>query len=294
MTDAAAAVPSQARASPFRVLAGQWRAVLGRMYVQFNDDRLMAIAGGVVFYALLALVPAITTLVSLYGLFADPETVAHHLASIRDVIPAAAYGIVEDQVKRAASIGTTQLGVASVAGLLFAMWSANMGTKAIIDALNVVYGVKDERSFVRYNLLSLGITLGAIAVLILVIAAVVAVPLVLAAAGIAEVGWLDGLRWPLLVGLVAAMLAVLYRFGASRTDYAWGSLLIGVGVATVAWLASSMLFSWYLANFANYNAIYGSLGAVVGLMMWMWISTLVILLGAELEAQLERLARQDA
>jgi membrane protein len=275
-------------------VAAQWTAILWRIYNKLNDDRLLAIAGGVVFYGLLALVPALTTLVALYGFFADPSTVASHLALVQNVMPAAAYGIVQDQVSRAASIGKTQLGLASLGGLLFALWSANSGTKAIMDALNVVYGEKEKRGFMRYNLLSLALTLGTIIALVLILAAVVAVPLVLAAVGIDSISGLAILRWPLLLALVLAGLAVLYRFGPSRSEHPWRAMSVGIISASIAWLASSALLSWYLANVANYNAIYGSLGAVIGLMLWMWISTIVILLGAELDAEIERAGKPEA
>jgi membrane protein len=278
----------------WRVVLAYWKPVLSRVYDKFNDERLLAIAGGVVFYGLLALVPALATLVALYGFFADPSTVAGHLALVQNVMPAAAYGIVHDQVSRAASIGKTQLGLASLGGLLFALWSANSGTKAIMDALNVVYGEREKRGFMRYNLVSLALTLGTIVALVLIITAVVAVPLVLAAVGIDSISGLAILRWPLLLALVLAGLAVLYRFGPSRKDHPWRAMSAGIITAAVAWLASSALLSWYLANVANYNAIYGSLGAVIGLMLWMWISMIVILLGAELDAEIERAGKPEA
>jgi membrane protein len=272
----------------------QSRSVLWGIYSKFNDDRLLAIAGGVVFYGLLALVPALTTLVALYGFFADPASVASHMALAKNEMPEAAYGIVDDQVIRAASIGKTQLGLASLGGLVLALWSANSGTKAIMDALNVVYGEKEERGFVRYNLVSLTLTLGTMLALVLIIAAVVAVPLVLAAVGIDRIGGLAILRWPVLLVLVVAGLAVLYRFGPSRSEHPWRAMSIGIITAAIAWLASSLLLSWYLANVANYNAIYGSLGAVIGLMLWMWISTIVILLGAALDAEIEQSGKRVA
>ena len=272
----------------------QSRTILWRIYNKFNDDRLLAIAGGVVFYGLLALVPALTTLVALYGFFADPASVASHMALAKNVMPEAAYGIVDDQVTRAASIGKTQLGLASLGGLALALWSANSGTKAIMDALNVVYGEKEQRGFFRYNLVSLALTLGTIMALVLIIAAVVAVPLVLAAVGIGSLSGLAILRWPVLVILVVAGLAVLYRFGPSRDEHPWRAMSIGIITAAIAWLASSLLLSWYLANVANYNAIYGSLGAVIGLMLWMWISTIVILLGAALDAEIEQAGKRAA
>jgi membrane protein len=266
----------------------RWRSLGARVYRQFNDDRIMAVAGGVVFYALLGIFPAITAFVSFYGLFSDPTTVTAHLALVEELLPTGAINIIRDQAMRAAEGGTAQLGLASIAALLFAIWCANSGTKSIIDALNIVYGEKETRSFLKLNLVSLLLTLGAMAALLLAVGAVIVIPLLLAAFGVGSVGELEVLRWPLLVVLVLMGLAALYRFGPNRSHARWRWLSAGAATAAIAWLASSALFSWYLSNFANYNAIYGSLGAVIGLMMWMWVSTIVILLGAELDAEIAR------
>lgn len=266
----------------------QWRAVLWRVYQQLNDDRLLAVAAGVVFYGLLALFPAITAFVSLYGLFADPVTVSSHLAAVREVIPAGGYQILEQQVNRTAESGRTQLGLATLAGLAFALWSSNAGTKAIIDALNVVYGEKERRSFVWLTLVAFAFTLGGLAVLMLAVSGVVVVPLILSYLGVGFIGQIDLLRWPLMLLLVLAGLTVLYRLGPNRNGPRGPWFSFGALVAAVLWLGVSALLSWYLSNFSNYNAVYGSLGAVIGMMMWMWVSAIIVLLGAELDAEITR------
>jgi membrane protein len=270
--------------SVWSITGEQWRAIFWRVYQQLNDDRLLAVAAGVVFYGLLAIFPAITAFVSLYGLFADPVTVGNHLAAIREVIPTGGYDILEQQVNRTAEGGRTQLGLATIAGLAVALWSANAGTKAIIDALNVVYGVKERRSFVKLTLVAFAFTFGAIAVLMLAVSGVVVVPIALSYLGVGFIGQFEFLRWPLMLLLVLFALSVLYRLGPNHeiTRAPWFSF--GALVAAVLWLAVSALLSWYLSNFSNYNAVYGSLGAVIGMMMWMWVSTIVVLLGGELDA----------
>jgi membrane protein len=270
-----------------------WRAVLGRVYAQLNDDRLLAIAGGVVFYALLALFPAITAIVSLYGLFTDPTTITAHLALVKELLPSGAFDILQQHANRVAERGTTGLGLTSLAALAFAIWSSNTGTKAIMDALNVVYGEKESRSFLKFNAVSLVLTLGAMAALLVALGAIVVLPLLFAAFGIGFIGAFEMLRWPLLLALVLAGLAMLYRFGPSRRPPHWHWLSTGAVAGTLGWLASSALLSWYLSNFANYDAIYGSLGALVGLMIWMWVSTIIILLGAELDSAIARQLRQS-
>ncbi len=273
--------------------AADWKAIAAGIFHQFNEDRLLAIAGGVVFYALLAIFPAITAFVSLYGLFADPTTVAEHLSLVQELLPSGAFSIFQTQADRAADSGAAQLGLTSLLALLFAIWSANTGTKAIMDALNVVYNQTETRSFLKFNVVSMVLTLGTMAALMLALTGVVVLPLLLAAFGVESLGGLEYLRWPLLLALMLAGLAVLYRYGPSRKQPHWSWLSVGAVAAAAGWIGTSALLSWYLSNVANYNAIYGSLGAVVGLMMWMWVTTIVVLIGAELDAQIAARARAN-
>ena len=265
-----------------------WRHVLYRVYEQITEDRLLSLAAGVVFYALLALFPAITALVSSYALYADPGTISKHLATLQNVMPAGSYRIVQEQINHIISGSTGGLSLAFCVSLAIALWSANTGLKAIIDALNVVYGVKEQRSFVRLNAVSLVMTVGAIAGLLLALAAVVVVPIVLSylpfgGASAAIIAWL---RWPALMLLLMIGLALLYRFGPNCEHPRWQWFSSGSVFAALAWLAGSLALSWYLGNFADYNATYGSLGAGIGLMMWLWISAIVVLVGAELNSEI--------
>jgi membrane protein len=235
-------------------------------------------------------------LVSLYGLFASPSTINDHLSSIGGMLPGDAFQILQDQVNRLAAKGGAKLGFGFIFGLGLAFWSANAGMKAIMDALNVVYDEKEKRGFIKLNLVSLAFTLAAIASVLVAIGAVVVLPLVLSYAGLGNVSetLLRIVRWPVLLVLIMIGLAVLYRFGPSRREPRWQWLSVGSVFAVVAWLASSALLSWYLANFANYDATYGSLGAAIGLMMWMWISSIVILFGAELNSEIEHQTARDS
>lgn len=263
-----------------------WKHVLVRVYEAITEDRLLSLAAGVVFYGLLALFPAITALVSSYALFSDPATIGNQLAMLENVMPAGGYGIVQEQVGRIASATTGNLSLAFLASLAVALWSANAGLKAIIDALNIVYGVKEERSFIRLNAVSLAMTVCTIAGLILAISAVVVLPVVLsylpfAGVGATVVSWL---RWPALILLLMLALALLYRFGPNCERPRWQWFSVGSVFAALGWLAGSLALSWYLGNFANYNATYGSLGAAIGLMMWLWVTAIVVLVGAEFNA----------
>ena len=281
--------------SPFRIPWAGWKDIFWRTYQRIDDDRLLATAGGVVFFGLLAVFPAVTALVSSYGLFADPSTISANLQTLAMMLPEGAFQIVEDQVARVVSNGNTALGITFLSGLVLAIWSANAGVKSIFDALNVAYEEREKRSFVRLNLISLAFTIGAIVALLLMVGAVVAFPLALDHLGIAPESQLIAAlaRWPLLLVILLAALAILYRFAPSRDAPRWQWLSIGAMAAAMLWIAGSALLSWYLSKFANYNATYGSLGAAIGLMMWMWMSAIVIMFGAELNSEVERQTLHD-
>jgi membrane protein len=269
-----------------------WKDILWRTYQHATENRLLANAAGVVFYGLLAIFPAITALVSCYGLFADPATISANLQSLALMLPDGSFQIVQDQITRVLAKGNTTLGFTFLFGLAFALWSANAGVKAVIDALNVAYEERETRSFIRLNLLSLTFTSGGMVALLMMISAVVAFPLALDHLGLAPDGELiiSLARWPLLLGMLLVALGVLYRFGPSRHDARQSWLSIGAVVAAFLWLAGSSLLSWYLSNFANYGATYGSLGTAIGLMTWMWMSTIIVLYGGELNSEIEHRA----
>jgi membrane protein len=281
--------------SPLQIPWKGWKDILWRTYERTSEDRLLAIAAGVVFFGLLAVFPAITALVSCYGLFANPSTIGGNLQTLALMLPEGSFQIVQDQVARVLAKGNTSLGFTFLFGLALALWSANAGVKAVIDALNVVYEEREKRGFIRLNLLSLAFTIGGIVALLLMVGAVVALPLVL------DHLWLGSqsklivslVRWPVLLAMLLLALAILYRFGPSRRDAQWKWLSVGAVAAALLWIAGSTLLSWYLSNFANYDATYGSLGAAIGLMMWMWMSAIIVLCGAELNSEIERQTAVD-
>jgi membrane protein len=273
-----------------------WKDIFVRTYQKIVEDRLVATAAGVVFYGLFAIFPAITALVSSYGLFADPSTISDNLRSLALMLPEGSFSIVQDQIARVLAKGQAALGVTFLISILVALWSANAGVKAVIDALNVVSETKEKRSFVCLNLMSLGFTVGALASMLLMLGTVVAIPLAFERLGLDSLtGWIVRVgRWPLLAMMLLIGLAALYRYGPSRTEARWQWLSVGAAIATFLCLVGSSLLSWYLANFGNYNATYGSLGAVIGLMTWMWMSAVIVLCGAELNSEIERLAVIDS
>jgi membrane protein len=204
--------------------------------------------------------------------------------------------VARDQLTRVASKGSQTLGWTFLIGLAISLWSANAGMKALFDALNVVYDEKEKRGFFRLNAVSLLFTALALVFVVIALVGVVAVPVVLNFVGL---GSLTGtlvslLRWPALLLLTMIGLSLLYRFGPSRRDPRWQWVSWGSAVAALAWLGGSMLFSWYVARFGNYNATYGSLGAVIGFLTWMWLSAVVFLIGAELNAETEHQTARDS
>jgi membrane protein len=211
------------------------------------------------------------------------------------MLPEGTFQIVQDQIARVLTKGSTSLGATFLFGLALAIWNANAGVKAMIDALNVIYDEEEKRGFIRLNLVSLAFTTGGIAALLLMVGAVVAFPLALDHLGLApQSQWIVSLaRWPLLLAILLAALAILYRFGPSRRAARWEWLSLGAIAAALLWIAGSSLLSWYLSNFGNYSATYGSLGAAIGLMTWMWMSAIIVLCGAELNSEIEHQTVRD-
>jgi len=281
--------------SPGEIPARGWWQVLQRVVSQFIDHRLMSEAAGITFYILLALFPALAALVSLYGLFADPAIISQHLSQMQGIVPGGGMDLIDDQVKRVAANGSGTLGFGLAIGLATSLWSANAGIKSLFDSLNIVYDEREKRSYVRLTLLSLGLTLGAILFLCLALAGVVALPVVLNFVGLGPFTalLLKLARWPVLLVVLVLGLAVLYRFGPSREAARWRWITWGSFFAIIGWTIVSIGFSWYVANFGSYNRTYGSLGAVVGFMTWIWLSAMVILLGAEVDAEMERQTAKD-
>jgi membrane protein len=280
---------------PFDVPVPGWKDIIRRVYQNIGTDRVVALAAGVTFYTILALFPAIAALIALYGLFADRNTIGTHLDSLSGILPGGAVQVLDDEMKRIAAQGNNTLGITFIVGLATALWSANAGIKSVIDALNLVNKEQEKRGFIELNAISLTFTLATIVFVLLAIGAMVALPMVMNYLGIAAAAELAVkiLRWPALLIVVMFGLAILYRYDPSRAKPKWRWITSGSACAAIGWLAVSLLFSWYAANFGSYNRTYGSLGAVIGFMIWIWLSVIVILIGAELNAEMEHQSARD-
>ena len=292
-----AAEPGRGRsaARPTHIPPPGLRDVAWRTAREVLQDRLPSVAGGVTFFTLLALFPAIGVFVSLYGLFADVEMVREQLRELAGVIPREVLGIVGDQMERLAGREEASLSLAFGVSLGLSIWSANAGMKALFEGLNTAYEEVERRSFLRLTLTSLACTVGAILFLTLVTGLLVAAPLALDWLGLERLKvLLIPLRWAVLLLIAVGAFAVVYRIGPSRQPPRWRWVTPGALLAAALWLATSLGFSWYVNNIAHYDATYGSLAAVIGFMVWVWASVIVVLVGAELNSELEHQTAVDS
>ncbi len=290
--------PSRGRTAdrPTDIPALGWRDILWRVVLALPRDRVLATAGSVAFFALLAIFPALATIVSLYGLFSDPTAIGQHLSLLAGVLPNGVLDLLSEQLVRIARQSTGALSTASLLSLLTAFWSANSGVSALFDALNVIYREREKRSLLRFYATTFLFTLTGIVFVLAATGMVVVLPLVLGRLGLG--GLTDTalriLRWPALLLLVSLSLSLTYRYGPSRREAKWRWVSWGSVVAALSWVCASVLFSWYVASFDSYNRVYGSLGAGVGFMTWIWLSVVIALLGAELNAEMERQTARDS
>jgi membrane protein len=273
-----------------------WRQVIVRTYREISSDRISLVAAGCAFYATLALFPSISMLVSLYGLVFDPTTVEPQLATLQGVLPPEAFTLIANWVHTLVSRGSATLGVSLLVSTLIALWSSSTGTKAMLSALNLAYEEEERRGFFRFQIVGLSMTLFAIVGAILGIAILVFMPVAIDFLGLstyaAQFIRLGSLA--LLLFFVLLSLSLLYRYGPSRRAARWHWVTPGSLLATALWLVVSVLFSYYVGHIASYDSTYGPLGAVVGVMMWFWVTAYVVLLGAELNAELELQTTHDS
>ena len=272
-----------------------WRDVFWRVIREIGQDKLPSVAGGVTFYALLAIFPAIAAFVSVYGLFTDITTVREQLDQMSGVFPASVVQIVGDQMLRIAGQHEGKLTVALVISLLISVWSANAGMKAMFEGLNVAYDEAEDRPFFRQTALSYVCTFGAMLFLTCVAGLLVALPAVLTFLRLDAllILWIP-LRWLFVLLLAAFAFTLLYWIGPSRAKARWRWLTWGAVAASLMWLGGSLVFSWYVGSISNLDATYGPLGAVIAFMLWVWFSVLTVLIGAELNAEIEHQTAHDS
>ena len=282
--------------SPTQVPPMGWWQVLKRTYAESGNDNLGLIAAGVAFYGFLALVPLLGAMVLTYGLVVDPQEVAKHMQAITAMVPHDAATLIDEQLKNVVLTATGKKGLGLALALLLAVYGAMKGAGAVVTALNVAYEQEETRGFVKTTLVNAGVTLAAL---------VLAAALLLSAS---VTGFLEDLvrglgdvavtmikiaTWAVTAALASAAIAALYRYAPARSHARWTWLTPGSVLATLGLVATTLGFGFYAASFGNYNATYGSLGAVVVLLMWLYLSAYVLLLGAEFNAELEHQTARD-
>lgn len=263
--------------------------MLFRVYAAIGADGLGLLAAGVAFYALFAIFPGLGAATWLFSLLADPRAIQQQLNSVRDVLPAEAFDLIQKQLVALTSKQSAGFSMAGLVSLLIALYSARLAASSMMQALNAVYKLEETRGFLKANAIAILFTVVALVVFVLAIALLVVMPALFQFIGFPAIveNLVRYLRWPALAALVVLALALTYRFGANRKNVHWRWITWGSVTATAIWLVASFGFSWYVSKFGSYDRIYGSLGAVVILLFWFWLTAFSALLGAEVDKAIE-------
>lgn len=292
-----AAQPGRGRQAdaPNHIPLAGWKDIGWRVFRAIGEDRVLFTSAGATFYILLALVPTLNAFVSIYGLFNDASSVLRHVELLVGIVPPGAIEIVLDQLTRLSVQSTDSLGVSLLLSIVLALWSSSAGVKAMFQAMNIAYHEDERRSFIAFNGTALLFALAGAVSALLVIAVVLILPAI-----VAYLPWSEGLEWIaricayVAMGLILSLgISALYRWGPSREQARWRWITPGSLLAVLMLAAGSVIFSWYVSNFSDDSATYGSLGAVIGLMIWLWISTTVVIVGAELNSEVEHQTARD-
>lgn len=273
-----------------------WVDILLRVKNDMSRNNISLIAAGGAFYAFLAIPSAFTALISLYGLVSDPGDVQRQVQTMQGVMPEEAVKLISDQLARLSSHSNGTLGIGFIVSLLVALWSAQSGTSSIMRALDIVYGETENRSFFKYYSTAFGLTLATILCAMAALILIAVLPAVIDLLPFGDLGknLASAVRWPVLIALIMAVLAIVYRYAPSREEAKWRWVSWGAVTATALWIIGSALFSLYVARFAHYDKSYGSLGAVVVLLLWLYVSCYTVLLGGELNAEVEHQTARDS
>jgi membrane protein len=282
--------------SPKEIPPVGWKDTLLRVKDGIREDRVSLVSAGMAFFALLASVPALTATVFMYAWFSDPADIAGHLAQFENVLPGEIMEMIHTQLASLAGQTPGALGFGAIFSLVFALVSASKSTRSFMEAMNIIYNEREERHFVRFFALAIGLTLLAIILVLIAMAVVVVLPAVFAfidLGGGTQMA-INILSWLILIALFSFFMAIAFRFGPDRKVPKWKWVSVGAVTSSVLWVVASLGFTFYVARFGNFNATYGSLGAVVVLMLWFYITSFVLLLGAEINAELEHQTNRDS
>ena len=267
-------------------LIGLARSIIDR----FSRDNTMMTAASIAFYALLSIFPALAAIVSVYALVGDPNDVSRQIAPFAQLLPPEAMKLLNDGLATFIKTASeSHISIKLIFSILVAIWSARAAMSSVMSGLNIAYEESERRSFIVTVLVSLALTLGAVAFAIVAIGAIAVVPAMLALVHLDKVveNLLEYGRWPILAVLVILAFAVMFRFAPDRSHPRWRWITWGSGFSAVLWLIGSILFSFYVSHFGSYDATYGSIGAVIVLLLWFWVSAIIMLLGASIDSELD-------
>jgi len=281
--------------SPLDLKPLDWWNVIKNTIREVEKDNVPVVAAGVAFFSLLAVFPLLTACLSIYGFFADPQQVQQLLLSVSDVLPADAWAVINQQITAIVTAPDSNLGLGIAIGLLVALWSAGSGIRAIMRAMNIAYGERESRSFGVFYALAGSMTLSMIIFVWIALAVIVGLPALLSLLRLDPVVevFTRFLPWIILISMFGFASGIVYRFGPSRRPAKKRWVFPGIVLTTVSWLGLSYAFSKFVTSFGNYNAIYGSLSAVIILLIWFWLTAFVVIVGAEFNAELERYTSVD-
>lgn len=282
--------------TPTDIPARGWKDILARVRSEAKDDGISLLSAGVAFYALLALVPGLVALISIYGLLAEPSDVQEQITSTLSAAPREVRELVSSQLEDIVSSAGGGAILGAILGIILALWSASSGVGHLVESINRAYDEKETRGWVELKILSLALTVGAVVFLLVAFATIALLPSLLAKTGLGIVGRIlvGVLRWILLLAGMSTGLGILYRYGPDRDNPRWQWVSPGAIVAALLWVIGSLVFSLYTANFGKYNETYGSLGAVVVLLLWLYLTALVVIVGAEVNCEVERQTAKDS
>ena len=288
-------LPGGQAETPVQIPPRGWWQVTKRAFKESSADNVPMLAGGVAFFAFLAVFPALIAALTLYGLVAEPAQVAQQMRSLTGVLPSGARELIGGELSAVAGGSGGALTVGLIVSLLVALWSVSSATGNLISAVNLAYDEQESRGFVKLRAIALGLTLAGIVFVLVALVLVAVVPVALDALGLGVVGRVVAqvLRWVLLIGVVIVGLAVVYRVAPNRDAARFQWVTLGAVVATVLWILGSVAFSVYVSSFGSYNKTYGALAGVVVLMLWLYLTCYIVLLGAEINAEAERQTARD-
>jgi membrane protein len=281
--------------NPAQIPIKGWKDIAVRVSKEITNDNVGILAAGVAFYAFVAIFPAIAALISLYGLIVNPQVIEQQFSQLATILPSQSQQLIRDQLTQIVRGNSSALSWGLVLSILLSLWSANAGTKALFQGINIAYEEQEKRNFLKVNALTLFFTLLGVIVAIISMSLIVVLPAAIGALDIpSDIKMvISYLRWILLTGILALYLAAVYRFAPDRTEPKWSWVSWGSTIATVLWIAGSVAFSFYVSHFGNYNATYGSLAAVVILLFWLYLTSYMILLGAEINSEIEMQSKKD-